>query len=212
MISDRCLGFLPFHIHSMHRSIGYRTPSKTAIDSEIVPEKKCPITISMKPIMAMMKVKTIQYITISGLWLLGFPGPLDSFMSRILDTAGQSRQPPTPDGRCRFATLQCQWPVFDLSGVLDLVPFRQCHQPLSIITAKCRSCSGWGLHAGAPPWLNDTLVLWEKSVAAARPCARLGANREVAHEFTYVSTAGGAFLEWMEGKPLPGVEVLKPSN
>lgn len=27
--------------------------------------------------------------------------------------------------------------------------------------------------------------------------------------FTYVSTAGGAFLEWMEGKPLPGVEVLK---
>jgi phosphoglycerate kinase len=31
----------------------------------------------------------------------------------------------------------------------------------------------------------------------------------VAGDFTYVSTAGGAFLEWMEGKPLPGVEVLK---
>jgi phosphoglycerate kinase len=31
----------------------------------------------------------------------------------------------------------------------------------------------------------------------------------VARKFTYVSTAGGAFLEWMEGKPLPGVEVLK---
>ncbi len=31
----------------------------------------------------------------------------------------------------------------------------------------------------------------------------------VAQKFTYVSTAGGAFLEWMEGKPLPGVEVLK---
>lgn len=31
----------------------------------------------------------------------------------------------------------------------------------------------------------------------------------VAKDFTYVSTAGGAFLEWMEGKPLPGVEVLK---
>src|SRR5947209_7976139 len=30
----------------------------------------------------------------------------------------------------------------------------------------------------------------------------------VASRFTYVTTAGGAFLEWMEGKPLPGVEVL----
>ena len=31
----------------------------------------------------------------------------------------------------------------------------------------------------------------------------------VAEQFTYVSTAGGAFLEWMEGKVLPGVAVLR---
>ena len=35
------------------------------------------------------------------------------------------------------------------------------------------------------------------------------ANAGVEKQFSYISTAGGAFLEWMEGKELPGVVVLK---
>jgi phosphoglycerate kinase len=31
----------------------------------------------------------------------------------------------------------------------------------------------------------------------------------VADDLTFISTAGGAFLEWMEGKPLPGVDALR---
>ena len=34
-------------------------------------------------------------------------------------------------------------------------------------------------------------------------------HASVAQDFTYISTAGGAFLEWMEGKPLPGVIALE---
>jgi len=36
-------------------------------------------------------------------------------------------------------------------------------------------------------------------------------NAGVANKFTYISTAGGAFLEWMEGKELPGVAVMSNS-
>jgi phosphoglycerate kinase len=34
---------------------------------------------------------------------------------------------------------------------------------------------------------------------------------DAAKAFTYISTAGGAFLEWLEGKSLPGVEALRNS-
>jgi phosphoglycerate kinase len=37
-------------------------------------------------------------------------------------------------------------------------------------------------------------------------------HARAADEFSYISTAGGAFLEWLEGKPLPGVEALKASH
>ncbi len=35
------------------------------------------------------------------------------------------------------------------------------------------------------------------------------ANAGVSDQFSYISTAGGAFLEWLEGKRLPGVEALR---
>ena len=31
----------------------------------------------------------------------------------------------------------------------------------------------------------------------------------VSEDMTYLSTAGGAFLEWLEGKSLPGVDALR---
>ncbi len=47
------------------------------------------------------------------------------------------------------------------------------------------------------------------SVAGGGDTVAALAHAGVKDQFTYVSTAGGAFLEWMEGKPLPGVEALK---
>jgi phosphoglycerate kinase len=37
------------------------------------------------------------------------------------------------------------------------------------------------------------------------------AHAGVVEDFSYVSTAGGAFLEWLEGKTLPGVAALEPA-
>ncbi len=52
---------------------------------------------------------------------------------------------------------------------------------------------------------NDKLL----SVAGGGDTVAALAHAGVENDFTYVSTAGGAFLEWLEGKELPGVEALK---
>ena len=46
------------------------------------------------------------------------------------------------------------------------------------------------------------------SVAGGGDTVAALAHAGAADRFTYISTAGGAFLEWLEGKTLPGVEAL----
>ena len=88
--------------------------------------------------------------------------------------------------------------------------------------AKCRTLM-WNGPLGA----FETPPFDEATVKAARAAARLSKagklksiagggdtvaalnHAGVADDFTYVSTAGGAFLEWLEGKELPGVAALK---
>jgi len=47
------------------------------------------------------------------------------------------------------------------------------------------------------------------SVAGGGDTVSALSHAGVKGDFSYVSTAGGAFLEWMEGKVLPGVEILQ---
>ncbi|MBK7163427.1 MAG: phosphoglycerate kinase [Sphingomonadales bacterium] len=47
------------------------------------------------------------------------------------------------------------------------------------------------------------------SVAGGGDTVAALAHAGVTQDFTFISTAGGAFLEWMEGKILPGVQALE---
>jgi phosphoglycerate kinase len=50
------------------------------------------------------------------------------------------------------------------------------------------------------------------SIAGGGDTTAALAQAGCSHHFTYVSSAGGAFLEWLEGKTLPGVAALKISR
>ncbi|MEZ0259951.1 MAG: phosphoglycerate kinase [Alphaproteobacteria bacterium] len=73
-----------------------------------------------------------------------------------------------------------------------------------------------------PPFHKGTVAVAQKvgdltkagkviSVAGGGDTVSALAMAGVEEKMTYVSTAGGAFLEWLEGKTLPGVEALEKS-
>ena len=64
--------------------------------------------------------------------------------------------------------------------------------------------------AQAAAYLTQTGTLL--SVAGGGDTVSAFINAGMLDDFTYVSTAGGAFLEWLEGKPLPGVQALVDNN
>lgn len=51
-----------------------------------------------------------------------------------------------------------------------------------------------------------------KSVAGGGDTVAVISKTNLCDNFSYISTAGGAFLEWLEGKELPGIACLKNSN
>ncbi|NBX87296.1 MAG: phosphoglycerate kinase [Bacteroidetes bacterium] len=48
-----------------------------------------------------------------------------------------------------------------------------------------------------------------RSIAGGGDTVSALSQAGVAEKFSYVSTAGGAFLEWLEGRTLPGVAALE---
>jgi phosphoglycerate kinase len=104
--------------------------------------------------------------------------------------------------------------------ILDIGP-RSVEQVASVL-ARSRTLV-WNGPFGAfemEPFDNGTVEVAEAAAelsAAGKLVSVAGGGDTVAalnlagvtDRLTYVSTAGGAFLEWLEGKALPGVEVLR---
>jgi phosphoglycerate kinase len=103
--------------------------------------------------------------------------------------------------------------------ILDIGP--QATEALADVLKTCRTLV-WNGPLGAfetPPFDAATVALARTAAALTQEGSLISVagggdtvaalNRAgVAADFTYVSTAGGAFLEWMEGKELPGVAAL----
>jgi phosphoglycerate kinase len=103
--------------------------------------------------------------------------------------------------------------------ILDIGP--QATEALADVLKTCRTLV-WNGPLGAfetPPFDAATVALARTAAALTREGSLVSVagggdtvaalhHAGVAADFTYISTAGGAFLEWMEGKELPGVAAL----
>jgi phosphoglycerate kinase len=103
--------------------------------------------------------------------------------------------------------------------ILDVGPAAV--EALADVLKTCRTLV-WNGPLGAfelAPFDKATVALAQTAAALTREGALVSVagggdtvsalnHAGVASDFTFVSTAGGAFLEWMEGKPLPGVAAL----
>ena len=104
--------------------------------------------------------------------------------------------------------------------ILDIGP--QATEALADVLKTCRTLV-WNGPLGAfetVPFDTATVALAKSAAALTKEGALVSvagggdtvaalAHAEVAQDFSYISTAGGAFLEWMEGKELPGVTALE---
>lgn len=115
-----------------------------------------------------------------------------------------------------------------------IVAWNECPEDSMILDAGTRALSQFqGVLAGAqtvlwngplgafeiPPFDQSTMALAEAAaeLTRARLCVSVAGGGDtvaalnkagVTEDFTYVSTAGGAFLEWLEGRVLPGIAAL----
>ena len=104
--------------------------------------------------------------------------------------------------------------------ILDVGP--QATEALADVLKTCRTLV-WNGPLGAfetPPFDAATVALAQTAAALTKEGSLVSVagggdtvaalnHAGVAGDFTYISTAGGAFLEWMEGKELPGVAALE---
>ncbi len=110
--------------------------------------------------------------------------------------------------------------VADGEMILDLGPAAV--EALADVLKTCRTLV-WNGPLGAfetPPFDAATVALAKTAAALTQDGSLVSVAgggdtvaalnlAGVADEFTFVSTAGGAFLEWMEGRTLPGVAALE---